>query len=100
MHSIFKILFEVNTLQWLWKNTKARFLNYERRVKVMTGKPGMKGSGLGGARPGAGRPKKLDGALPGKDVGRLPGAVDKLSWWRCCSTWCCQRKMHVNRDAN
>jgi len=31
MHSIFKNLFEVNTLQWLWKNTKARFLNYDKK---------------------------------------------------------------------
>ena len=43
----------------------------------MAGKPGMKGSGLGGARLGAGRPKKPDDAAPGNDVGRLPGAVDK-----------------------
>ena len=52
----------------------------------MTGKPGMKGSGLGGARPGAGRPKKLGGARlgagrpkgsTGNDAGRQPGAVDK-----------------------
>ena len=39
----------------------------------MTGKPGMKGSGLGGARAGAGRPK---GGTE-NDKGRQPGAVDK-----------------------
>ena len=39
----------------------------------MTGKPGMKGRGLGGARAGAGRPK---GGTE-NDKGRQPGAEDK-----------------------
>jgi len=51
----------------------------------MAGKPGMKGRGLGGARAGAGRPKKPDDAPPGKDVGRIEGAVDKQFNPRSCN---------------
>jgi hypothetical protein len=55
----------------LRKNTKARILNYEA-AETMTGKPGMKGPGLGGARLGAGRPK----GSTGNDTGRPEGATD------------------------